>query len=237
MKAFVGVSGFSYPAWKGGFYPDDLKTDGFLQFYASRLESVEINSSFYAVPGADVVKGWAGKTREGFKFAFKAPRQVTHVHRLGKGAADAALGLSAVLDGLGEKRGPILFQLPPFLKFDRELLDGFLSNTSSIAPKAFEFRHESWLNDRTYDLLEDHGAGFCVAETDDMEPVLMVTGGIAYFRLRKDAYGATAVGDWERRIRKTVEGADVGECFVYFRHDETGKNALLAEKLAVSLQS
>ena len=237
MKTFVGVSGFSYPAWKGTFYPDDLKSDGFLQFYARRLESVEINSSFYAAPDTTLVKGWAEKTGDSFRFAFKAPKQITHVDKLGKGASDAALDLSTVLDDLGERRGPILFQLPPFLKFDRELLDGFLSSTASIAYKVFEFRHESWLNDRTYYLLEDHGAGFCITETEDTAPVLKVIGGTAYFRLRKDAYEDKAVDDWAPRIRNAVEEADAEECYVYLRHDETGKNAILAEKLALSLRS
>ncbi len=142
-----------------------------------------------------------------------------------------------MLDDLGERRGPTLFQLPPFLKFDRELLDDFLSNTASIASKVFELRHESWMNDRTYDLLEDHGAGFCIAETEGMHPALEVTGGTAYFRLRNETYEDKAVAEWALRIRKAVEGADAEECYVYLRHDETGKNAILAEKLALSLRS
>lgn len=230
MNAFVGVSGFSYAAWKGKFYPDDLKSDAFLSYYADRLKSVEINSSFYAAPGAAVVKGWASRTGEGFRFSFKAPRLITHIMKLGKGSQEAANKLSQTLDLLGPRRGPILFQMPPFAKFDRDLLDGFLSKTSAIEPKVFEFRHQSWLNDSTFDLLEDHGSGFCIAETEEMEPTFKTTGGIAYFRLRKESYSMKDIEGWATKIRKAASGSEW--CYVYLRHDETGENALHAIRLS-----
>lgn len=233
MKAYVGVSGFSYPAWKGKFYPEGLKSEDFLSYYSGRLGSVEINSSFYAAPGPAMVKGWAAKTSEAFRFSFKAPRLITHIKKLGDGSQEAATKLSGTLDLLGPRRGPILFQLPPFTKFSRDLLDGFLSKTSGIEPKVFEFRDRSWLTDATYDLLEEHGAGFCIAETEDLEPVFKVTGGIAYFRLRKESYDAKAIKKWGSKIREVASGAD--ECYVYLRHDETGENAVLAQALSESL--
>jgi uncharacterized protein YecE (DUF72 family) len=233
MKTFIGVSGFSYPAWKGKFYPEELKSEDFLSYYSGRLGSVEINSSFYAAPGAAMVKSWAAKTPESFRFSFKAPRLITHIMKLGEGSQDAANKLSATLDLLGPRRGPILFQLPPFTKFDRDLLDGFLSKTSGIEPKVFEFRNKSWLVDSTYDLLEEHGAGFCIADTEEMEPTFKVMGGVAYFRLRKDAYDAQSIAEWGSRVKETASGSD--ECYVYLRHDETGENALLAQALAKKL--
>ena len=235
VKVFVGVSGFSYPTWKGEFYPDGLKTDDLLSYYSKRLGSVEINSSFYAAPSPAMVKGWAAKTDESFTLSFKAPRLITHIMKLGQGSQEAANKLSGTLDALGPRRGPILFQLPPFSKFDRDLLDGFLSKTSGIEPKVFEFRNRSWLTESTYGLLEDHGAGFCIAETEELEPTFKVTGGIAYFRLRKDAYDVKRMEEWGHRIRHVASGAD--ECYVYLRHDETGKNAVLAEALAKSLHA
>ena len=233
MGAYVGVSGFSYATWKGRFYPDGAKSDEFLPLYAERLGSVEINSSFYAPPRAAMVKGWAAKTGEGFRFAFKAPKLITHVQKLGESSYAAAVRFSDTIGGLGPRRGPILFQLPPFSKFDRELLDGFLSHTPAIEPKVFEFRHESWLSPSTYDLLEDHGAGFCIAETEDMAPVFKTTGGIAYFRLRKDSYTADQIDGRADRILQASEGAE--SCYVYLRHDETGENALLAQRLSEKL--
>src|SRR5215471_9774690 len=150
MNARVGVSGFSYPSWKGNFYPKDLKSEEFLTYYSKKLNSVEINSSFYAPPSMTMVKSWAGKTADAFNFAFKAPRQITHILKLGKGSAEAAQRLDVTLTALGEKKGPVLFQLPPYAKQDLKLLEEFLANTSKTGQRVFEFRHESWLNPQTY---------------------------------------------------------------------------------------
>jgi uncharacterized protein YecE (DUF72 family) len=233
VKPYVGVSGFSYASWKGTFYPKDAKNEEFLAHYCRRLGSVEVNSSFYAPPGPAMVKSWAAKTGEEFRFSFKAPRLITHILKLGKGASEAAEKLSKTLDLLDSRRGPILFQLPPFSRFDLDLLGAFLSKTSEISPRVFEFRHESWFNDLTYSLLEEHGAGFCIAETEDLEPVFKVTGGLAYFRLRKDSYDEEAIDGWSDKIREAAGQSD--ECYVYLRHDETGRNAVLAEKLSERL--
>jgi uncharacterized protein YecE (DUF72 family) len=229
-KVLVGVSGFSYASWKGRFYPKEMKSDEFLTYYARRLDSVEINSSFYATPTEATVKNWSAKTGEKFRFSFKASRRITHILKLGKGASDEADKLSKVLDLLGSRRGAVLFQLPPYLKQDTALLDGFLSKTSGIKNRVFEFRHESWLQEPTYRLLERQGAGFCIAETEDMKPAFQVTGGLAYFRLRKDSYDAKAIDHWAKKI--TEVAGDVRECYAYLRHDETGENAILAQRLS-----
>ena len=229
----MGVSGFSYPGWKGRFYPDSAKNEQFLSLYSQRLKSVEVNSSFYAAPGTTTLEGWSARTDDEFRFSFKAPRLITHVTKLGKGSAESALKFSKTLDLLGARRGPVLFQLPPFLKANHDLLARFLAETSDIKPRAFEFRHESWLATDTYRLLDENDAGFCIAETEDMEPIFKVTGGFAYFRLRKDSYEAKAIEQWARKILRTV--GDSGECYVYLRHDETGENAVLAERLLEEL--
>ena len=230
---FVGVSGFSYAGWKGHFYPKDLKNEDFLAYYSQRLNSVEINSSFYAPPSVTMVKSWSGKTDDRFKFAFKAPKQITHILKLGEGSPESSERLSKTLESLGPKRGPILFQLPPYSKQDQQLLENFLAKTSTIPHRVFEFRHATWFQESTYILLEKYKAGFCVAETEDLEPVLKVTGGIAYFRLRKDVYDAKTIGEWSEKIRKTMSGAD--ETYIYLRHDESGANAGLALKLQEDL--
>ncbi|OLD55641.1 hypothetical protein AUI46_04065 [archaeon 13_1_40CM_2_52_13] len=226
MEFFVGVSGFSYASWKGNFYPKDLKSEDFLSFYAGKLNSVEINSSFYAPPSAAMVKSWASRTGSDFRFAIKSPRLITHTLKLGKGASDAADGLGKTLDLLGGKLGPVLFQLPPFFRQDLKTLESFLTQTTGVKKKVFEFRHDSWLNQSTYQLLEKHEAGFCIAETEDMKPVLKVTGGLPYFRLRKDVYMATDLVKWTDKIRDIVKGTE--QAYVYLRHDETGENASYA---------
>lgn len=228
-SVFAGISGFSYAGWKGKFYPRDMKNEEFLGYYSQHLNSVEINSSFYAPPSAPMVKSWSAKTGDGFRFAFKAPRQITHILKLGKGSPEAAEKLSNTLDLMGPKKGPILFQLPPYSKQDLKMLEEFLSKTSSVENRVFEFRHESWLQSSTYQLLEKHGAGFCIAETEDMEPVFQVTGGLTYFRLRKESYDAKDVDKWAEKIRETVKGSR--ETYVFLRHDETGENPALAQRL------
>jgi len=229
MKFFVGVSGFSYASWKGTFYPEDLKSEDFLSFYSGKLNSVEINSSFYAPPSAAMVKSWAGRTGEDFRFAIKSPRLITHTLKIGKGASEAADRLGNTLDLLRAKLGPVLFQLPPFFRQDLKTLESFLTQTTAVKRKVFEFRHESWLNDSTYQLLEKHDAGFCIAETEDMKPVLKVTGGLPYFRLRKDVYTASDVGKWMEKIREIIKGSE--QAYVYLRHDETGENASYAVEM------
>lgn len=229
-NAYVGISGFSYAGWKGKFYPKDIKNEDFLTYYAQHLNSVEINSSFYAPPSAAMVTSWSARTTEGFRFAFKAPKQITHILRLGKGSSEAAEELWKTLDLLGPRRGPVLFQLPPYAKQDLKILEQFLSDTTRIESRIFEFRHESWLRDSTYELLDKYGGGFCIAETEDMEPVFKVTGGLAYFRLRRETYDAKTVDMWSEKIRETVKGSR--EAYVYLRHDETGENVELARRLA-----
>ncbi len=232
---YVGVSGFSYPRWRGKFYPKEAKSEELLALYAKRLKTVEINSSFYAAPKPSAVEGWAGKTREDFRFAFKAPQQITHILKLGEGSAEAANRLSETLNLLGPRRGPVLFQLPPYLKQNLKLLEAFLSETSGIEGRVFEFRHKSWLDGPTYRMLDANATAFCVAETEEMSPTFQVTGGFAYFRLRKDSYDAKAIDQRAGKISEVARGSEA--CYVYLRHDEVGENALLAQKLAQKLRA
>lgn len=230
---YVGVSGFSYARWKGRFYPKETKIEEFLSYYSQRLDSVEINSSFYAPPSTETVKNWSEKTSGEFKFSFKAPRQITHILKLGKDSFEATERLSKLLDSLGERRGPILFQLSPYSKKDFDLLEEFLSNTCNVKNRVFEFRHQSWLEDSTFKMLERYGVGFCIAETEDMAPTFRITGDLAYFRLRKDNYDTNEIGRWSEKIKDVAKG--LGEVYAYLRHDETGENALLAQRLSEKL--
>jgi uncharacterized protein YecE (DUF72 family) len=229
----VGVSGFSYAGWKGGFYPETLKSKEFLSYYAKKLNTVEINSSFYAAPNQAMVKSWTAKTGDNFQFSFKAPRQITHILKLGKGSVEATERLGNTLTLLGAKKGPVLFQLPPYSKQDLKILEDFLANTSKIGDRVFEFRHDSWLNNLTYSALEKHDADFCIADTEDMKPVFKVTGKRPYFRLRKDLYDTKTIDEWIEKIKATSKGSEI--TYVYLRHDENGDNATRAAKILDSL--
>jgi uncharacterized protein YecE (DUF72 family) len=229
-SCFIGVSGFSYSTWKGHFYPKDLKNEQFLEYYSSKLNSVEINSSFYAIPNNVMVGSWSSRTPKTFRFSFKAPRQITHILKLSAGSAEVAERLGKNVALLGDKLGPILFQLLPYLKQDLKLLETFLTFTSSLtSKKVFEFRHESWLNDLCYNMLDKYDAGFCIADTEDMKPVFKTTGDFSYFRLRNESYNLEMIECWASKIQDLSRS--VHESYVYLRHDETGQNAVLAQKL------
>lgn len=215
----AGASGYAFKEWKGPFYPDKIKPEEMLAFYAARLPSVEINNSFYAMPKATVLAHWAEVTPESFRFAIKASRRITHDARLkADSAADSVAYLYKVLEALGPKRGPVLFQLPPFLKKDLPRLDEFLQLLPAGHRATFEFRHDSWLDDAVYDLLKRAGAALCLSEREDKTPPPLVqTAPWGYLRLRLEEYSEDDLAAWVQRI------ADTGwqETCAYFMHEPT----------------
>jgi uncharacterized protein YecE (DUF72 family) len=159
MKLFAGASGYSFKEWKGDFYPEDMKPDGMLKFYAARLPTVEINNTFYQMPKTAMLENWVACTPADFRFAIKASRRITHFARLkAEEAADSVQYLYRQLEALGDKRGPALFQLPPFLKKDLPRLEAFLALLPEGHRAAFEFRNDSWFDDEVYALLRKRGA-------------------------------------------------------------------------------
>src|SRR3954471_6880133 len=147
----AGASGYSFKEWCGSFYPDKMKPDAMLAWYAERLPTVEINNTFYQMPKPAVLENWAKCTPAAFRFAIKASRRITHDARLKADAAkDSVEYLSRVLATLGDKRGPVLFQLPPFQKKDLPRLREFLQLLPPDHRAAFEFRNASWFDDDVY---------------------------------------------------------------------------------------
>ena len=217
----VGTSGFSYPAWRGPFYPEKLPAAGMLAFYAGAFPVVEINNTFYRMPAPKMLASWVAQTPAHFRFALKAPQQITHRLRL-KEAAEPTREFVRRSEALGEKRGPLLFQLPPNLKADHARLETFLATLPSGLEPAFEFRHESWFRDETWSLLRAHGAGLCIAQTDDLDTPLVATAPFGYVRLRRE-YEPAALADWAARLR-AVEGWQ--RVYVFLKHDEGQAPAL-----------
>src|SRR3954470_1697292 len=154
MKLFAGASGYSFKEWKGTFYPTDMKPDGMLAYYGARLPTVEINNTFYRMPRSEMLEKWAKTVPEGFKFAIKASRRITHFAHLKPESADSVGFLYRSLGALGEKRGPVLFQLPPVMKKNLERLRAFLQLLPAGHNAAFEFRNETWFADDVYDALK-----------------------------------------------------------------------------------
>lgn len=219
MKLWAGASGYAFKEWKGSFYPEKMAPEAMLAWYAARLPSVEINSSFYATPKAEVLARWASVAPEAFRFAIKAPRRITHEARLAADAsADALAYLYKNLAELGAKRGPVLFQLPPFLRKDLPRLRDFLQLLPPGHRAAFEFRHASWFDDELYALLQAAGAALCVSEREDgAAPPLVHTTDWGYVRLRLEQYSDADLAAWAERIAATPWQ----EAHVYFMHEPT----------------
>jgi uncharacterized protein YecE (DUF72 family) len=215
----AGASGYSFKEWKGSFYPENMKPDGMLAWYAERLPTVEINNTFYQMPKVTVLENWAKSTPEGFRFAIKAPRRITHMARLkADTAADSVAYLYKNLAVLGAKRGPVLFQLPPFMKKDLPRLTEFVRLLPEGHGAAFEFRNDSWFADDVYDALKGAGAALCLSErADNAPPPLVETAPWGYVRLRLETYSDGDLQQWASRLAATTWR----EIYVYFMHEPT----------------
>ena len=219
MQLLAGASGYSFKEWKGDFYPANIKPEAMLTWYAERLPTVEINNTFYQMPKATVLENWAWSTPEGFRFAIKAPRRITHLARLkAETAADSVDFLYRTLAALGAKRGPVLFQLPPFMKKDLPRLREFLRLLPEGHRAAFEFRNDSWFADEVYDALKGAGAALCLSEREDnAPPPLVETASWGYVRLRLETYADDELRQWAGRLAATAWR----EIHVYFMHEPT----------------
>ena len=218
-KLLAGASGYSFKEWKGSFYPEDLKPDRMLAFYSERLPSVEINNTFYQMPKVAVLENWARTVPDAFKFAIKASRRITHMSRLrAESAADSVNFLYRNLAVLGAKRGPVLYQLPPFLKKDLQRLTDFLAVLPEGHGAAFEFRNDTWFADDVYAALKTAGAALCLSEREDnAPPPLVETAPWGYVRLRLEVYSEDDLARWAERLAE----AGWNEIFVYFMHEPT----------------
>ncbi len=220
-RIYAGTSGFSYPEWKGTFYPDKLPQSKFLEFYSERLSTVEINNTFYRFPASRLLEDWHQKTPQEFRFAVKANQGITHKGRL-KGTEQLTHDFVARCQLLEEKLGPILFQLPPFLRRDDDRLANFLKLLPEGPRYAMEFRHESWFEDAVFKQLTDAGVGLCVSEGDKLDTPREATGSFCYVRLRKGDYGNEELASWQKWFQEQLrEGHDV---FVYLKHDVEGSS-------------
>ena len=226
MNLYVGTSGYSYKEWKGPFYPADLPDKQMLRFYGERFRSVEINNTFYRMPKASVLEAWAKEVPADFMFVLKASQRITHHQRL-KDADDSVAYLLEVAGALKERLGPLLFQLPPYLKKDAPRLREFLALLPLDRRAAFEFRHQSWFDDEVFGLLRDHRAVLCIAEAEnELEIPFVSTADWGYLRLRRPDYGDAELKAWAKR----VDEQKWGEAFIFFKHEEEGKGPEMAKR-------
>jgi len=236
MRGAVGTSGYAYKEWKGSFYPEDCKPDGFLAYYATQFHTVEINNTFYRMPTEKLLGGWAAAVPDDFRFVLKVPQRITHQKRLRD--VDEEVGfLLRTAAVLGPRLGPLLVQLPPNFRKDIERLQRFLALLPAGTRAAFEFRHASWLEPDAFDALRAHNAALCVAEADpeerDLDVPLEATADWGYLRLRRVAYTAEDLATWVERLR-TQPWSDA---FVFFKHEDAGTGPRLARDLIRLLET
>ena len=232
---YAGTSGFAYPSWKPDFYPPKLPSKKFLEHYASRLNSTEINYTFRRLPSVSTLESWVSATPAHFLFACKAHMRITHILKL-KEATEFTEVFFKAIDPLRTTRrlGPVLFQLPPALKCDVPLLSEFLKTLPDDLRFAFEFRHASWLNDDVYRTLSDRKVSLCLAESEKLVVPAVITADFVYSRLRKPEYTPEEREEIAGKVRDLL--AEGREVFVYFKHEDTPDGAFHAQELLIKIR-
>ena len=234
-RLFVGTSGWAYPSWKPEFYPEKLPQKNFLKYYATQLNTVEVNFTFRQLVKETTIEKWLNETPQEFRFGIKAHQVITHIKRL-KATEDFVKRFLGTIEALAraERLGPVLFQLPPNLKADRELLETFLATIPRGLRAAFEFRHTSWFGDDIFHMLHEYNVALCVAETEERTTPDVVTADFCYYRFRKPTYTPDERRDMVDRIQQHLgQNRDV---FAYFKHEETPEGALSAVEVLGSIK-
>jgi uncharacterized protein YecE (DUF72 family) len=230
VRFLVGTSGYSYPQWRGRFYPEELASDGMLAFYGARLATVEINNTFYRMPRTEVLATWAAQVPDGFTFVLKASQRISHQAKLKPPEAhDSMAYLWKVAAALGGKLGPVLIQTSPYLRKDLGRLREFAAAT--IAPHqrvAMELQHPSWEGEDVDTALADCGIARCIADKDDGSARAVRTAAWTYTRLRKEDYSDDELRAWRDRL--AALGGD--EHLVFFKHEDTARGAEMAIAMA-----
>ena len=203
-----------------------------LRFYGERFSTVEINNTFYRMPSEKVLSNWSTQVPDDFAFVLKVPRRITHEKKL-KNVADDVAYLVKTAAALGKKRGPLLFQLPPFFRKDLAVLRDFLGLLPRDGQAALEFRHQSWFDDEVYAVLREHNAALCVADADsELSVPFVATAAWGYLRLRREDYSDKDLRTWVKR----VQDQPWKETFVFFKHEDAGKGPELATRLLQQLK-
>ncbi len=222
----VGTSGFSYDEWRPAFYPDDLKKDAMLSFYAERLPAVELNNTFYRLPTVKMTAKWRSQVPATFRFVVKASQRLTWTQKL-KDCGELLSVLFAALEPLGDSLGCVFYQVPKWVRKDTGLLREFLQQQRPGLKVACEFAHASWGDDDALAVLRDHDVAVVASDKDEAPPpVLHDTAKWVYLRLRRAVYSDEDLRSWRDRI-----GASTGsEAFVFFKHEDSCAGPALARR-------
>lgn len=236
-KLYCGTSGWNYNHWRGIFYPKDVPQSKWLECYSGHFDTVEVNNSFYRLPEQSTFQSWHDQTPPDFTFAVKASRFLTHMKKLTdpEEPLDRMFGR---MDVLGEKQGPILYQLPPGWRVNLERLEYFLSVLPFGFRHVFELRDESWQNEDVFSLLRQYGAGYCIMSAPDLPCNMIRTSSYAYIRMHNGGYDSDGsytddgLDWWAGHIRQYLSDGDV---YVYFNNDYKGYAVMNAENLKRNL--
>jgi len=218
----IGTSGWYYDHWRERFYPAGLAKNKWFEHYAQHFNTVEINNTFYHLPKPQTLTRWRDLAPKGFLYAVKANRYITHIKRL-KDTAEEVKRFFDVVDLLKEKLGPILYQLPPSLRKDLDLLVSFIKLLPKESPAVFEFRHESWYEEDTFELLGRLGIGFCIHDLGELATPRIITGETVYIRFHGTSgrysgnYTDKMLADWADWINKNKR--NVSAVYAYFNND------------------
>jgi uncharacterized protein YecE (DUF72 family) len=221
---YVGTSGWTYSDWRGRFYPEDLPHRDWLSWYARHFIATEVNASFYRTPSLDAVAAWRDQAPEGFRFAWKASKFITHWKRLSDRCENSIELMKSRLAVLGSKCGPILFQLPPNFRVNRERLVGFITLLSAEYRYVFEFRHESWYDEQIFQILRDHDIALCLSDHAAAPSPWVVTAQHVYVRGHgptgryRDKYPDATLQGWTHRILGLLKERRI--VFVFFDNDQ-----------------
>ena len=225
-QLFVGTSGYSYKEWKGHFYPEKIAAADMLRFYSRQFNTVEINSTFYRMPTERMLVSWSDQVPDSFSFVLKASRKITHLKRL-SGAEEELSYLLSTVGILGNRLGPMLFQLPPNMKKDVDRLESFLGLLPDSLRTALEFRHDSWFDGEIYSVLEEHNVALVWSDTEDTVTERCIpTAEFGYLRLRRQDYGSADLDLWSERVSREKWN----DVFVYFKHEDEGAGPALASR-------
>ncbi|MDP3879383.1 MAG: DUF72 domain-containing protein [Dehalococcoidales bacterium] len=222
MKYYIGTSGWHYDHWRVRFYPEKLPKTKWLEFYAARFNTVELNNSFYRLPSEAAFTNWRDSSPADFTFSVKVSRLITHFKKL-RDTGETVGKFIARVRLLGDKLGPLLYQLPPDMRRDDELLDLFLSTLPRDIEHVFEFRHRSWLEEGVLGILHNYNAGFCIFDMPSLSCPLVVTADFAYIRfhgstgLYRSSYSDEKLATWAGRVANLAQ--ELKAVYIYFNND------------------
>ena len=222
LRYHIGTSGWHYDHWRRRFYPQELAKAKWLEFYATHFTTVELNNSFYRLPSEAAFAAWRDSSPANFTFAVKVSRFITHIKRL-KNTQEAVETFMSRARILGEKLGPLLYQLPPNMHRDDDRLESFLSTLPQGMKHVVEFRHQSWLDDEVFGILHKYNIGLCVFDMPLLSCPLVATADFAYIRfhgstgLYESCYSDEELADWAKRLADLA--TNLKAVYVYFNND------------------